>query len=300
MLTDEELDKLRKAGKVSAEVRSFVDGIIRENVRIFDVCERIESEILKRGAKPAFPCNVDINEIAAHYTSPPNDDSQIPNGSVVKVDLGAHVDGYIGDTAISICLDPEYLILKQATDDALEAAIHIIKPGVKVSVIGEAIQREIEKYGLKPIRNLTGHGIARFMLHTGNPIPNVASINGLKVEENDVYAIEPFATTAEGEGEIGPGDIGFIYRILKDKPPKKDEERKLLDTLKKNFHTLPFAWRWALKTSPVKNFSSIFENLIKEKFIVGYPTLVELKKQPIAQSEHTVLVTGDGCEVLTA
>ena len=77
---------------------------VREGMRILDVCEKAETLIHKRGGTPAFPCNVSVNEVAAHYTSPPQDTQRIPENSLVKIDLGVHVDGYIADTATTICL----------------------------------------------------------------------------------------------------------------------------------------------------------------------------------------------------
>lgn len=299
MLSEDELEKLRKAGKIASEVRRWVEGYVKEGMKILDICEAVEDEIKRRGGKPAFPCNVDVNEVGAHYTSPPNDEKIIPENSVVKVDIGVHVDGYIADTAITLCFNYEYINLKEAAEMALETAIKIAKAGVKVSSLGAAVQNTIERYGLKPIRNLTGHELARYMIHGGTHIPNVASLNGHKLEEGKVYAIEPFTTTMEGEGEIEEGETGNIYRILKEKPPKSKDEKILFEILRKNFYTLPFALRWAVKISPVKNFYDVFGRLLKSRHIFGYPILVEKKKQPIAQAEHTIIVFKDHVEVTT-
>jgi methionyl aminopeptidase len=299
MLTDEELEKLRKAGKIAAEARTYAARIVKENAKILDICESVEEEIQRRGAKPAFPCNVDIDWVGAHYTSPPNDVSRIPPNSLVKVDIGVHVDGYIGDTATSICLNPEHMTLKQATDEALQTAIKTIKPGVKTPTVGTAIQNTIQRYGLKVIQNLTGHQVSHYILHAGKTIPNINTIIGPKIEEGEVYAVEPFATTQKGGGKIVESDTAYIYRILKEKQPKNEDARKLLDYIKENYHTLPFAQRWIHKAFPTKDTPAAFEKLINEKYIRGYPVLVEAKREPIAQSEHTLLVTRDGCEVLT-
>ena len=299
MFSEDELEKFRKAGRIASEVRRWVEGFIKEGMKIIDVCEAVEAEIKKRGGKPAFPCNVDINEVGAHYTSPPSDETVIPENSIVKVDIGVHIDGYIADTATTICFNYEFLNLKEAAEAALETALKTVKAGVKVSTIGSVIQSTIERYGLKPIRNLTGHEIARFMIHGGIHIPNVGSLNSHRVEVGKVYAIEPFTTTADGEGEIEENGVGFIYRILKEKPPKNREERILLENLKKNFNTLPFALRWAIKVSPTKNFQELFYRLVKTRHIFGYPILVEKKRQPIAQAEHTIIVLEDNVEIIT-
>lgn len=299
MFTDEEIERLRLSGKIASEMRALAHQLVRENARVIDICEKVETEIRNRGAAPAFPCNVDINEISAHYTSPPNDETLISPGSIVKVDIGVHLDGYISDTATSICLNPEYSILRQATEDALQKAIETMRPGVRVAIVGEAIQKEIEKFGFKPIRNLTGHSISRYVVHAGKHIPNVGTQETQKIEEGDLFAIEPFATTSMGAGQVQDGKPGNIYRIIKDKPPKQPDSRSLFEDLRKNFRSLPFAARWIGRVSSIENFDEAFERLVKERFVYSYPVLVERKLEPVSQSEHSVLVYKDGAEVIT-
>ena len=299
MLTEEEVEKLRKAGEIASKVRGWVEGFIKEGMKIIDICEAVESKILSLGGKPAFPCNVDVNEVAAHYTSPPNDVKVIPTASIVKVDIGVHVDGYIADTATTICFNPEYLSLREATIHALEEALKIVNTGVKVSSLGKVIEETIKRYGVQPIRNLTGHEMSRYAIHAGIHIPNVGLMNGSKIEEGKVYAIEPFSTTMEGYGEVENGPSGYIYRILKDKPPKGGEEKILFNVLREKFRSLPFALRWALKVSPVKDFRRVFNSLLQSRHIYAYPVLVEKKRQPVAQSEHTFIIYRGKVEVTT-
>ncbi|MEM3737344.1 MAG: type II methionyl aminopeptidase [Candidatus Bathyarchaeia archaeon] len=299
MWTAEELEKLRKAGKIASEVRSYAERCVREGVRILDICESLEEEIRRRGAKPAFPCNIGIDWVGAHYTSPLGDTSCIPPNSLVKVDIGAHIDGYISDTAISICLNPEYMVLKQATEEALRAALKVIKPGMKTSEVGAVIQNTIQKYGLKVIRNLTGHGISRYIIHTGKVLPNVGMPIGPRLEEGEIYGVEPFATTQKGGGLVFEDKSVHIYRVIKEKQPKGESARGILQYIRENYRTLPFAKRWIFKAFPREDTNAAFEELVEGRFIRGYPVLVESKREPIAQSEHTILVTRDGCEVLT-
>ena len=86
----EALEKFRLSGKILRESREEMRSYVRENMSIIEVCEKAEALIKQKGGKPAFPCNVSINEVAAHYTSPPNDERRIPEKSIVKVDLGLH------------------------------------------------------------------------------------------------------------------------------------------------------------------------------------------------------------------
>ncbi len=300
MFSEDELESLRKAGRIASEVRRATEILVKEGMKIIDVCEAVENEIIRRGGQPAFPCNIDVNEISAHYTSPPGDQRIIPQNSIVKIDIGVHVNGYIADTATSICFNFEYSSLKQATDEALEAALKLIKGGVKISIIGETIQKIIEnKYGLKPIRNLTGHGLGRFTVHHEIHIPNVSTMDLHRLKDYGVYAVEPFATTRLGAGEVTESGSGYIYRIAKDKLSKGGDAELLLESLKKNFYSLPFALRWAAKVSPVKDFKNAFNTLLKKRCILGYPLFVEKNREPVSQSEHTVIVLKDHVEITT-
>ena len=99
MLNSEQLEKLRKAGRVSAEARDLGLSMVAKGVKYFDVAEEVEGYIRKNGCKLALPCNISVNDIAAHYTPGVNDKSIFEVGDVVKVDCGAQLDGYVGDTA---------------------------------------------------------------------------------------------------------------------------------------------------------------------------------------------------------
>lgn len=95
------LDSIIRAGAVTREARQFGAGMIAEGVNLLSVAEEMEEYIRKKGAKPAFPANIGINQIAAHYTPASNDTSTFRRGNVTKPDVGAHVNGYMGDTAIT-------------------------------------------------------------------------------------------------------------------------------------------------------------------------------------------------------
>ena len=294
MFDEEEVEKLRLAGRIASEVRRWAAGRVRPGKPLLELCEEVEGEIRRRGGEPAFPCNIDINEVGAHYTPPSGEQATIPENSIVKVDLGVHVEGYIADTAVSVCLSPEYEILRKAAEEALKAGIQAMRAGVRVSEVGFAIQKTIEGFGLKPIRNLTGHSIGRYLIHTGKHIPNVGGMDGLRVEEGELYAIEPFVTLRSAAGEVVGGPCGNIYRVSKRKLPKEREERRLMEEILERFSTLPFTSRWLKEAS-----SQAFKELVRGKYVSCYPMLVEKTGKPVAQAEHTVLVLKDGVEVLT-
>lgn len=280
-------------------MRNIVPNLVHEGAFIIDICNKVESIIYEQGGKPAFPCNVCINNIAAHYTSPPGDDSTIPEGALVKVDIGVHVDGYIADTAVTICLNPEYSSLVEAVKIALRDACTVIRPGLKASDVGAVIQRAIETRGFKPVWNLCGHKTLRYLLHAGKSIPNVSRLNGGKIEADEVYAVEPFAVTGKAAGKVEELDEALIYRYVKDRPLKSDSARLLLKRVKNEFRTLPFAKRWIQNFVPPLEFENALSELLSSKAIVKYPVLAEASGSLVAQAEHTVVVTQKGCTVTT-
>lgn len=296
---DETLEYYRKAGEIASEVSKATSRIIKPGRKILDVCEEIEGMILQLGGKLAFPCNIGINEVTAHFTPSKETQDVIPDNSIVKIDLGVHVNGFIADTAITISLDPMYESLKLASEEALDVAIRNIKPGKKVSEIGKVIEESILKYGFKPIRNLTGHSMERFSLHTGKAIPNVPQINGSKIKVGEVYAIEPFVTSKNASGLVKNCKESYIFKFNKKKGVKTESEIELLNRIKKEFYTLPFTTRWLVNHYSMEDLKKIFIKIISSKCVIPYYVLVEESYEPVAQSEHTVLIHKDGCEVTT-
>ena len=291
------LEKYEEAGRIASKVRMKIEDIVREGMRIIDICEMVEENIRNLGGEPAFPCNVSVNEIAAHYTSPPRDERIIPDGSVVKIDIGVHIDGYIVDTATTVCFNSEYEEMVQTSRIALETAIRTIRPGISTSDLGSKIQRVIENRGFKPISNLTGHQIGRYMIHAGKSLPNVSHISFRRIHEGEVYAIEPFVTTPNAKGRVVEGGEAHIFRFLKRKKLKLRESKRLLNLIERRFRTLPFAKRWLMKNNVLNEFA--FTHLLESKCLMAYPVFVEESGQWVAQFEHTVYIDKNGAIVLT-
>jgi len=296
-LSSEEVDKLLFAGKVVRQVLSKAAEIVKPGVRVIDVCESLEKLIFELGAEPAFPCNVSINEVAAHYTSPADDQSVIPEDSLVKVDVGAHVDGYIADAAVTLCFNSEYIDLVEAAEEALNAAISLIKPGVRIKSVSSAIESTIRRFGFKPISNLTGHLMRRFMLHGGKSIPNVFGSYDDVILEGEVYAIEPFATT--GAGHVEDTNQVYIYSFTKMKKAENRFEKQLLKKIRLKFRSLPFSERWLVNGWSISQVRSALQSLSSKGALHAYPVLREAGGGLVAQAEHTVIVLRDGAEITT-
>ena len=296
MLTEEELQLYRRAGKLLAGVREHARSLVKPGVPLLEIAEAVEELIVQKGAKPAFPCNVSVNEIAAHYSPPANDDTTIKEGDMVKVDVGAHLDGYIADTAFTVATGAGQELV-EAVERALEAAIGAVKPGIDIGEIGRVVEEVAGTAGFKPIRNLTGHGLARWNLHAGLTVPNVQEETGQRLEVGNVIALEPFVT--DGAGYVEDQQRAYIFRYSYDRPVRLRMARLLLKDVKRDYDGLPFAERWLSKRMSKLRLELTLRELVNVGALQPYHVLAERAGSKVAQAEHTVIVTEGGCEVTT-
>ncbi len=287
------LEKYKAAGKILIEVRDAALELVKPGNRLLEVAEFVESSIRDRGGEPAFPCNISRNEEAAHATPSIDDEAVFGEEDLVKLDIGVHIDGYIADSAVTVDLSGKYEELIRASEAALDEAIKIIHDGVSTVEIGEVIEEAIKERGYKPIVNLSGHGLVRYNSHAPPTIPNVKYEHGVILRTNDVIAIEPFAT--DGGGKVVESGNVEIYSLIKPKPVRMREAKKLLDEIKK-YHGLPFARRWL----PRERLNLALRALKNTGVLRDYPILREEDRGLVAQAEHTVIVKEDGCEVTTS
>jgi methionyl aminopeptidase len=292
-------ERLEQSGKILRETREEMKSFVKEGMPIIEVCERAENLIREKGGKPAFPCNVSINEVAAHYTSPPGNSRTVPEKSVVKVDIGAHVDGYVTDTAVTVCFNRDYDDLVETAERALESAIAILQPGISTLKLGTIIEKAIKSRGFKPISNLCGHQVGRYIVHTGTSLPNVPQFSFTSLRLGGIYAIEPFVTLSDAAGRVEDGDEWTIFRFVKSRSTDDPYARQLMRYIEDNFRTLPFAERWLEGVVPEEHYRSAFRKLLATKALVNYPVFVEASRKTVAQAEHTVMIVKKGCVVLT-
>ncbi|MGA7923723.1 MAG: type II methionyl aminopeptidase [Thermoplasmata archaeon] len=284
-----DIDQWRRAGRVASEARELGAREAKVGVTLRELAERIEALILDRGAQPAFPANLSRNVEAAHFTPPPGASEALVAGDLLKIDVGAHLQGAIADTArtIEVGGGRQYANLIAASHEALDAGIAQVHAGVSVDRIGAAIEQAATARGFKPIEDLSGHSVERYLLHAGTSIPNVAGLSDVRLREGQVVAIEPFVTN--GAGHIVNGDFGNIVRFRGEPQGANGEIQEAF----RRFKTLPFTARW-LPPNEAKGFIQR-----GRRFLQTYPVFLESGEGLVAQAEHTILVTADGAEVLS-
>ena len=290
-LDAEQYEKHREAGEILAEVRNEAAKRVEVGASHLEIAEWAEERIRELGGQPAFPVNISIDEEAAHAT-PSVDDTTTFGEDMVNLDIGVHVDGWLADTAVTVDLsgNPE---LAEASEEALDAALDAVEPGVATGDLGAIIEDVIDGYGYNPVVNLTGHGLGHWQQHTPPNIPNRAVEQSTELEVGDVVAIEPFAT--DGGGKVSEGSDEEIFALESEGSVRNRAARQALEQITEEFRTLPFATRWL----DVNRAEMALRRLKRQDILHGYPVLKEAEGCLVSQKEHTVIVTEDGCEVTT-
>ncbi|MBI2133782.1 type II methionyl aminopeptidase [Candidatus Woesearchaeota archaeon] len=290
-----DLEKWKKAGIITRKALDHGLSLIRKGNSLLNVAEEVDKRITELGGSPSFPTQISMNDIAAHYC-PDSEDQSVFDDQVVKLDVGASYDGFLGDSAETIDLSGNYSSLTNASKKALNEAIKASTPGVTLSEIGSIIQESIGSYGFSPIVNLSGHGLARNEVHADPTIPNYANSDTTRLQEGQVIAIEPFATN--GSGSIFESSNPTVFMEITKRPIRSPETRKILEHIQ-GYHGLPFAKRWLSRQFPAFRVNMALKELTIAGIIRAFPPLVEKSHGIITQFEHTVIV-GEKPIVLTA
>jgi methionyl aminopeptidase len=280
-------EKIIQAGKIASETKKYARQIIKKDIPLLEIAEKIESKIFELGGKPAFPVNLSINEIAAHYTPLPND--QTKAHGLLKVDLGVHIDGWIADTAFSLDLENNEHNKKmiETSEKALKKAQEYIRIEGPANEIGKKISDIIEEAGFSPVINLSGHQMENYELHAGVSIPNFDDNKKITLDKG-IYAIEPFVT--DGVGKVHDGNPSGIFILTDTKKPRSQQAREILEFIKEDYETLPFCSRWIVKKFGSTALISL-RQLEENNNLHNYPQLVEKQGTKIAQTENTILLT---------
>lgn len=291
-----ELKKYEEAGRIARDAVERSRPLIVVGAKLFDVAETVEGWINEKAAC-AFPVNISVNENASHYTPSLNEDTVFGEKDVVNVDIGVHVDGLIGDVAYSVDLSGENGKLVEASEEALKAGLATVRHGAETTKIGKAIEEVIKRYGFKPVENLTGHGLQPYEVHAEPTIPNVETAHGTTLEEGEIVALEPFAST--GDGYVRQGKRTDIFSFSRERPMRNMLARQVMQRAKDSYETLPFAERWLARSYDAFGLTIALRELVKNEVFTAYPVLRDKTGSLVSQAEVTVVVEKGGCRILT-
>ena len=291
-MDEEVFEKYMKAGEIAARVKNDVLNRVRPGMRLIDIARFVEDRIRALGGQLAFPCNLSVDSTAAHYTPEPPDTDVVEESSVLKMDLGVHVDGYIADTALTISFDPQNEPLIEATRRTLDEALRSIRPGLSFYKLGGVIEDTARSYGFNTIKNLSGHSLGHYQIHAGEVIPNHRDrLTRGSFRDGGAYAIEPFLTP--GIGLVADSDRVTIYAL---RPRGKlrrlsEEERRLFERILGERRALPFTLRWyAEGPEEYYRLKEVVEGLARRGYAIEYPVMIEVSGERVAQFEETVVI----------
>jgi len=286
-MDQETLNKLKKAGKIAAEARDFGASLIKKGSSLLEATKKIEDKILKLGGGLAFPPQISMNDCAAHFY-PDADDKTIFKDQVCSLDVGVHIDGFIGgDTAVTVDLSNENKELVKASREALNNALKIVRPGVKLREIGKIIHETITGFGFAPVRNLSGHGLEKYNIHSPPSIPNFDNGNETELTEDQLIAIEPFAS--KGAGIIYESGNPTVFQLIEKKPVRNLFTRQILKEIEQ-YNGLPFCRRWLVEKFSLPKVNFALRELKTLEILREYPPLVDQAHGLVSQAEHTLIV----------
>ena len=201
-----ELEKMRAAGRLVADVLTELGALVAPGVTTAALDAVAEERIRAAGAIPAFkgyhgyPATIcaSINDEVIHGI--PSGRRILNEGDIVSIDVGASLDGYYGDHAVTVAVGPvseEAARLLRVTEESLYKAIERVRVGGRISDIGHAVQQHVEAYGLSVVREFVGHGIGQRM-HEEPQVPNYGEPGrGPRLAEGMVLAIEPMVNAGK-------------------------------------------------------------------------------------------------------
>jgi len=295
-----EIDSYIRAGEIAKKVKVFARELIKPGMKLIDIAEAVDAKILELGGEFAFPVNLSLNEVAAHYTPAPGGES-LAEG-ILKVDIGVAVDGFIADTAFSLDLtdDGRFGEMIALNKEILRKASEVVRVGMEVRDVGEAVQDTLEVWNTSGekkvesrknyviIRSLSGHALGQDMIHAGLTISNYRNDNETKLDDV-AFAIEPFVTT--GVGDIFEGKGGGIYILNSDGQVRDRDAREVLEFVREEYGTRPFCARWLAKAG-FGRLKFVLGILVKQGILHEYPMLIEKSRKPVSQAENTFLISG--------
>ncbi|MCX6767755.1 MAG: type II methionyl aminopeptidase [Candidatus Micrarchaeota archaeon] len=291
----ESVEKYAEAGRIARQVLSLARKKAAVGLGLLELAEELEKETVRLGGGVAFPANLSLNEEAAHRTAAIGDARAIGEKDVIKIDVGVHADGFVADCAFTLDFSGQHGKLVEASEEALENALAVMRAGAPVRRVGGEIQKTIAAKGFKPVENLCGHSLEQYVLHAGMEIPNVAR-GEYVLEEGDVFAVEPFATT--GKGRVVEGAFCEIFSIEEEKPVRLPNSRKLLEFVSSEYKGLPFARRWLTGVVAQPFLDLALADLFKQGILVKYPVLCDEGRGAVSQAETTVVVEQDSVKVM--
>merc|ERR1712214_98341 len=312
--------------KMAAEITNKVlkEGVAMcvAGASVREICakcdERVEEETAKAFKKDkkvqkgiAFPCCVSVNNCICHF-SPMNSDPDVTlkDGDMVKIDLGAHIDGFIAVVAHTVVVgsSKDNKVKGRAADAimaahlASEAALRLVKPGNETYTITETVQKIAESYDYKPIEGMLSHQLEQNRIDGEKTIiqnPSEAQRkehDKFDFELHEVYAIDVLISSGEGHGREKDARVSIYKKTDETYMLKMKNSREFFTAVNKKFGPMPFNLRSL--DSETKAKMGVVE-CVTHKLVVPFQVLYEKESEVVAQFKFTVLLMPNGPHRIT-
>jgi methionyl aminopeptidase len=293
------IGSLELAASIHKNVRQYLQTQLKPGIKLIDIAKIIENKTYQLSNQPksinkgiGFPASLSLNECAAHFHPIATNNIQLFKDDIIKIDFGTEVNGWIIDSAFTICFDYKFNKLINAVKEATYNGIKNIGVDVNIGDWGASISEVMESYEIKlngqiipikTIKNLGGHNITKGNIHGGTFLPCIDMRHEMKNNKfkEGVYAVETFGSTGTNYAHE-TGDA-TLYRL---NPQYKNSQNNFLNKLKNKFDTLPFTDRYI---DNLNNYKSELDTLINNKYVHTYPPLCVYNGYT-AQYEHTVYI----------
>jgi len=312
-------EKYKTAAKILEVAMTAVLMSLKPGANVLELCQQgdkiIEEQLAKVFAKRKFlkgiamPTCVSVNNIIGHYSPLVGENIvTLKAGDVAKVDMGAHIDGYMASAGHTYLVPPESGV-QEATSGriadvicaayyASECAFKLCQPGRSASEITKAIASVAKVFNCNPVKGVLSHEIKKDTIDE-QVIPNAfdpeTRVPDFKFEQNQVYCLDVVMSTGEGKTREGDAKTTIyrknpseIYRL------KLRASRTLLQEVSKRFPCFPFS----LRSIEDKTAKLGVKECVSHNLLIPYPVLYEKEGEYVAQFKFTVLILANSTQKL--
>ncbi|CAH1773839.1 unnamed protein product [Owenia fusiformis] len=309
--------KYKMAAKLVNEILEQVSAKCVEGAKVLELCEfgdklltdgtanvfKKEKE-MKKGI--AFPTCISVNNLICHFSPLRSEpDVVLKNGDVVKIDLGAHIDGFAAVVAHTLAvgsskdkiIEGRLADVMLAAHYASEVAIRMVKPGNENYMVTEAIQKVAEAFKCKPIEGMLSHQLSKQIIDGEKAIilnPSEAHRKEhakCEFDVHEVYALDMLISTGEGKGRERDAKPTVYKKSDSTYSLKMKASRQFFSEMDKKFSTMPFTIRSFEEEKKAK--MGVVECL-KHDLVEAFPVLYERDGETVVQMKFTVLLMPNG------
>ncbi|ALC43164.1 CG10576 [Drosophila busckii] len=314
--------KYKLAGEIVNKTLKSLIGLCVADASVREICSQGDSLLTEETSKVykkekdlkkgiAFPTCLSVNNCVCHFSPSKNDaDYTLKAGDLVKIDLGAHIDGFIAVAAHTVVVGAgaDQKITGRQADVilaaywAVQAALRLLKPGASNYNITDAVQQISESYKCKPIEGMLSHELKQFKIDGEKTIIQNPSEAQRKEHEkctfdkHEVYAIDVIVSTGEGVGREKDTKVSIFKKSDENYMLKLKASRALLAEVKTKYGNMPFNIRSFEEETKAR--MGVVE-CVSHKMIEPFQVLYEKPTEIVAQFKHTVLLMPNGVNLVT-